>query len=67
MPGSQAKKRGSGEIKILKNSETGKIRCVMRREQTLKVCANFIISSGFEVHNTKMGDNTLTWMCKVSV
>lgn len=65
--GSGAKKRGSGEIKILKNVETGKFRCVMRREQILNVCANFAISPGFEVLSTKMGDNVLSWLCKVSL
>jgi hypothetical protein len=65
VPGSEAKERGTGDMKLLKHKETGKIRCVMRREQVLKVCANFAIPDGFEVHNTKRGENVLTWVCKV--
>lgn len=34
------KERGTGEIKLLKHNETGKIRVLMRREKTLKICAN---------------------------
>jgi hypothetical protein len=67
LPGAEVKERGTGDLKLLKNSATGKVRCVMRREQVLKVCANFAISSGFEVHNTKRGDNVLTWSCKVAL
>ena len=34
------KERGTGEVKFLKHLENGKIRLLMRREKTLKVCAN---------------------------
>lgn len=34
------KERGTGEVKLLKHLENGKIRLLMRREKTLKVCAN---------------------------
>jgi Ran-binding protein 1 len=34
------KERGTGEVKLLKHIENGKIRLLMRREKTLKVCAN---------------------------
>jgi hypothetical protein len=65
MPGNDVKEHGTGDIKILKNRADGKLRCVMRREQVLKVCANFAIPPGFTVSNTKRGDNVLTWSCKV--
>jgi Ran-binding protein 1 len=34
------KERGTGDVKFLKHKVSGKTRIVMRREQTLKVCAN---------------------------
>lgn len=34
------KERGTGDVRLLKHKENGKTRLVMRRDQTLKVCAN---------------------------
>lgn len=36
------KERGTGDVRLLKHKETGKVRLVMRRDKTLKVCANHI-------------------------
>jgi len=36
------KERGTGDVRLLKHKETGKTRLVMRRDKTLKVCANHI-------------------------
>ena len=47
------KERGTGEVKLLEHKETKKIRVLMRREKTLKICANhyglffFFVSSFF--------------------
>ncbi|KAH9973024.1 hypothetical protein BGW80DRAFT_1311113 [Lactifluus volemus] len=38
------KERGTGEARLLQHKETHKIRLVMRREKTLKVCANHLTS-----------------------
>jgi Ran-binding protein 1 len=34
------KERGTGDVRLLKHKENAKVRLVMRREKTLKVCAN---------------------------
>ena len=31
-------------MKLLKNRDTGKIRLLMRREKTLKICANHLVA-----------------------
>lgn len=42
---SEWKERGTGEVKLLKHKETQKVRLVMRRDKTLKVCANHLGTS----------------------
>lgn len=37
---SEWKERGTGDVRLLKHKESGKTRLVMRRDKTLKVCAN---------------------------
>lgn len=39
---SQWKERGTGDVRLLKHKETKKVRLVMRRDKTLKVCANHL-------------------------
>jgi len=34
------KERGTGDVRLLKHKENRKTRLVMRRDKTLKVCAN---------------------------
>jgi len=34
------KERGTGDVRLLKHKSNGKTRLVMRRDKTLKVCAN---------------------------
>lgn len=43
------KERGTGEVKLLQHQSTGKTRLVMRRDQTLKVCANHMITADLKL------------------
>ena len=38
--GREWKERGTGDVRLLKHKDNGKTRLVMRRDKTLKVCAN---------------------------
>lgn len=44
------KERGTGDVRLLKHSENNKTRLVMRRDKTLKVCANHYSKSLFGFH-----------------
>lgn len=37
------KERGTGDVRFLKHKSSGKVRLVMRRDKTLKICANHYI------------------------
>ncbi|ODV87525.1 hypothetical protein CANARDRAFT_26921 [[Candida] arabinofermentans NRRL YB-2248] len=43
------KERGTGDVKFLKHKETKKVRLLMRRDKTLKVCANHIIAPEYKL------------------
>ena len=43
------KERGLGPIKVLQDKDSKKIRVLMRREKTLKVCANFFVVPGTKI------------------
>ena len=38
------KERGTGDCKFLQHSSTSRIRILMRRDKTLKICANHYIT-----------------------
>ncbi|CAG0906267.1 unnamed protein product, partial [Cyprideis torosa] len=42
------KERGTGDIKIQLNTETNKIRLLMRREKVLKICLNHLLTPDIE-------------------
>ncbi|CAH1111788.1 unnamed protein product [Psylliodes chrysocephalus] len=46
---SEWKERGTGELKLLRHNETNSVRVVMRRDKTLKVCANHFITPWMEL------------------
>lgn len=41
----QWKERGTGDVKLLKHREMGKVRVLMRQEKTLKITANHVGTS----------------------
>lgn len=41
------KERGTGDVKFLKHKGTGKTRIVMRRDKTLKICANHLVQADY--------------------
>ncbi|CAH6721964.1 ran-specific GTPase-activating protein 1 [[Candida] jaroonii] len=43
------KERGTGDVKFLKHKETSKVRLLMRRDKTLKICANHFISPEYNL------------------
>lgn len=43
------KERGLGPIKLLEHKKTKKIRVLMRRDKTLKICANFYVQQESKV------------------
>jgi len=57
----QWKERGTGDCKLLKHEKTGFIRFVMRREKTLKLCANHIVQSWMELKPNCGSDKAFVW------
>ncbi|XP_045463199.1 E3 SUMO-protein ligase RanBP2-like [Harmonia axyridis] len=46
--GGEWKERGIGDLKILKNKGSEKLRVLMRRDQVLKICLNHTLTSNIE-------------------
>merc|ERR1719230_1471993 len=57
------KERGTGDVKFLKHKETGKVRLLMRREKTMKICANFFIVPTIELKENAGSDRSWVWQC----
>ncbi|EKX37021.1 hypothetical protein GUITHDRAFT_78472 [Guillardia theta CCMP2712] len=55
------KERGLGELKLLLNRRTGRIRVLMRREETLKVCANHVVTKDLELQPMAGTDKAWTY------
>jgi len=55
------KERGTGEARLLQHKDTHKIRLVMRREKTLKVCANHLISADMRLQPNIGSDRSWVW------
>ncbi|KAJ2354247.1 Ran GTPase binding protein Sbp1, partial [Coemansia sp. RSA 2618] len=59
--GKEWKERGTGDVKLLKHKENGKIRLLMRRDKTLKVCANHYITNDMVLSPNVGSDRSWVW------
>ena len=57
----QWKERGVGDIKLLRNRQSGKIRVLMRRDQVLKICANHQITIDMKLQPNAGSDRSWVW------
>ncbi|KAG0705416.1 ran/spi1 binding protein [Suillus ampliporus] len=55
------KERGTGDVKLLQHKETKKVRLVMRRDKTLKVCANHHVSAEMRLQPNIGSDRSWVW------
>ncbi|KXS22525.1 hypothetical protein M427DRAFT_50834 [Gonapodya prolifera JEL478] len=58
---SEWKERGTGDVKLLKHKETKKIRLLMRRDKTLKLCANHYVSPELQLTPNVSSDRSWVW------
>lgn len=61
------KERGTGDCKFLKNKKTEKVRLLMRRDKTLKVCANHIIAPEYELKPNVGSDRSWVYACTADI
>ncbi|MCJ1355941.1 MAG: hypothetical protein MMC33_005934 [Icmadophila ericetorum] len=61
------KERGTGDVKLLKHKENGKTRLVMRRDRTLKVCANHYIVPEMKLSPNVGSDRSWVWNAAADV
>jgi len=55
------KERGTGDVRLLQHKESKVIRLVMRRDKTLKVCANHLISHEMRLQPNVGSDRSWVW------
>ncbi|CAG8436589.1 14577_t:CDS:2 [Funneliformis caledonium] len=61
------KERGTGDVRFLQHKETKKIRLVMRRDKTHKVCANHYITSEMQLSPNVGSDRSWVWNVSADV
>jgi len=61
------KERGTGDVRILAHKVTKKVRLVMRRDKTLKVCANHYITSEMRLQPNIGSDRSWVWKVAADV
>ncbi|RXM94056.1 Ran-specific GTPase-activating protein [Acipenser ruthenus] len=55
------KERGTGDVKLLRHADRGTIRLLMRRDKTLKICANHYIAPVMELKPNAGSDRAWVW------
>ncbi|XP_077378327.1 ran-specific GTPase-activating protein [Festucalex cinctus] len=55
------KERGTGDVKLLRHKDKGTIRLLMRRDRTLKLCANHQILPMMELKPNAGSDRAWVW------
>ncbi|RKF63619.1 Ran-specific GTPase-activating protein 1 [Erysiphe neolycopersici] len=65
--GNDWKERGTGDVRLLKHKENGITRLVMRREKTLKVCANHYIVPEMKLSPNVGSDRSWVWSAAADV
>ena len=61
------KERGTGDVRLLKHKVNGKSRLVMRRDKTLKVCANHYIVPDMKLSPNVGSDRSWVWNAAADV
>jgi len=61
------KERGTGDVRLLKHRENHKTRLVMRRDKTLKVCANHYIVPDMKLSPNVGSDRSWVWNAAADV
>ncbi|KAI5457703.1 RanBP1 domain-containing protein [Mariannaea sp. PMI_226] len=64
---SEWKERGTGDVRLLKHKENGKTRLVMRRDKTLKVCANHYVVPEMKLSPNVGSDRSWVWNAAADV
>ncbi|XP_038870195.1 E3 SUMO-protein ligase RanBP2-like [Salvelinus namaycush] len=57
----QWKERGIGDLKILQNCDTKRVRLIMRRDQVLKICANHWVTPSMKLEPMKGAEKAWVW------
>lgn len=53
--------RGTGDVRLLQHKETKKVRLLMRREKTLKICLNHFVNPSIELCENVGSDRSWVW------
>ncbi|KAM5445587.1 Ran GTPase binding protein Sbp1 [Microsporum audouinii] len=61
------KERGTGDVKLLKHKENHKTRLLMRRDKTLKVCANHYVVPDMKLAPNVGSDRSWVWNAAADV